>query len=307
MEWPTVAVASAIAAGLAATFALHERLPAVVEIVVLGVLAAWYGSLQHEVIHGHPTPWPRVNTALAIVPLDLVVPFRSYRTLHVAHHQTPDLTDPDDDPESWYVTAETWASAGRVQRWYISATRTLLGRLVLGPPVVAARWLAGGVRNAAHAGDRLAGRRSRRRRRRRARRRPGGGTVVVDLRHRRRVGGRSADDAAVVRRASDDRRRSTLGDRAQRSVLLAALPQQQPAPHAPRATRPAVVRAHRRRRRAGRRRRGCRRSRALHRLRRDRPPLPVAPLRHPGAGGNVRQLFAEAATANSKVLWPRVG
>ncbi len=147
MEWPTVAVASAIAAGLAATLALHERLPAVVEIVVLGVLAAWYGSLQHEVIHGHPTRWPRVNTALAIVPLDLVVPFRSYRTLHVAHHQTPDLTDPDDDPESWYVTAETWASAGRVQRWYISATRTLLGRLVLGPPVVAARWLAAGVRN----------------------------------------------------------------------------------------------------------------------------------------------------------------
>jgi fatty acid desaturase len=147
VEWPTVAVASAIAGGLVVTFALHERLPAIVEILVLGVLAAWYGSLQHEVIHGHPTPWRVVNTAMAIVPLALVVPFRTYRTHHLAHHQTGDLTDPDDDPESWYVTAETWAAAGRVERWYLSATRTLLGRLVLGPPVVAARWLAAGVRN----------------------------------------------------------------------------------------------------------------------------------------------------------------
>ena len=39
-------------------------------VVILGVLAAWYGSLQHEVIHGHPTPWGRVNVALAAAPLD---------------------------------------------------------------------------------------------------------------------------------------------------------------------------------------------------------------------------------------------
>jgi fatty acid desaturase len=147
VEWPTIAVAVAIAAGFAATLSFHQRLPAVAEIVVVGILAAWYGSLQHEVIHGHPTPWRSLNTALAIVPLALVVPFRSYRTHHLAHHQVADLTDPDDDPESWYVSAETWATAGSLQLWYLRATRTLLGRLVLGPPVVAARWLATGMRN----------------------------------------------------------------------------------------------------------------------------------------------------------------
>jgi fatty acid desaturase len=147
VEWPTVAVAAAIAAGFTAMLSFHERLPALAEIAVLAVLAAWYGSLQHEVIHGHPTPWRWINTSMAIVPLTLVVPFRSYRAHHLAHHEIRDLTDPDDDPESWYVTAETWAAAGSVLRWYLSATRTLLGRLVLGPPVVAARWLAAGVRD----------------------------------------------------------------------------------------------------------------------------------------------------------------
>jgi fatty acid desaturase len=148
VEWPTVAVATAIAAGLAATLALHEHLPAAAEIVVLGVLAAWYGSLQHEVIHGHPTRWPLVNTALAIVPLGIVVPFRQYRAIHLAHHQTPELTDPDDDPESWYVTPGAWMSSGHLRRSYLTATRTLLGRLVIGPPVITARWLALGMRNA---------------------------------------------------------------------------------------------------------------------------------------------------------------
>ncbi len=79
MEWPTVAVAAAIASGLTATVALHEHLPAVAEVVVIGLLAAWYNSLQHEVIHGHPTPWQAINTAIAIAPLGLVVPFRRYR------------------------------------------------------------------------------------------------------------------------------------------------------------------------------------------------------------------------------------
>ena len=148
VEWPTLAVASAIAAGLAATLSLHEQLPAVAEIVVLGVLAAWYGSLQHEVIHGHPTPWPRINTAVAIVPLGIVVPYRPYRASHLAHHRVAELTDPEDDPESWYVTPEAWTSAGPVRRWYLAVMRTLLGRLVLGPPVVAARWVGLGMRNA---------------------------------------------------------------------------------------------------------------------------------------------------------------
>ena len=53
----------------------HDRLPRPSLVVVLGVLGAWYGSLQHEVIHGHPTPWRPSTRRSPSRPLGLVVPF----------------------------------------------------------------------------------------------------------------------------------------------------------------------------------------------------------------------------------------
>jgi fatty acid desaturase len=139
-EWPTVAVATAIAAGFAGVLAGHESLPTAIVIGALALLGAWYNSLQHEVIHGHPTPWAAVNTALATVPLGLVVPFAVYREIHLAHHRADPLTDPDVDPESFYVSAATWERCGPVRRAGLRAMSTLAGRLVLGPPVAAVRW-----------------------------------------------------------------------------------------------------------------------------------------------------------------------
>lgn len=146
IEWPTLVVAAAIAGGFTAVFLVHHHLPLVVVVALLGTLSAWYGSLQHEVIHGHPTPWSWCNTALAIVPVDPVVPFRSYRDLHLAHHRTPWLTDPDLDPESFYVTRVMWQRAGPVHRVALRTSSTLAGRLLFGPIVMAARWLRRGMR-----------------------------------------------------------------------------------------------------------------------------------------------------------------
>lgn len=137
VEWPTVAVAAAIAAGFATVLAAHERLPMVAVLTVFAVLGAWYNSLQHEVIHDHPTPWRRVNTAFGIVPLGLVVPFRHYRRTHLAHHRDEHLTEPGLDPESFYVDAVTWARHGPSGRALLLALRTLAGRMVLGPLVTA--------------------------------------------------------------------------------------------------------------------------------------------------------------------------
>lgn len=139
IEWPTVGVAAAIGGGLVAALLGHGRVPIAVTIVALAVLGSWYNSLQHEVIHGHPTPWRGVNTALAIVPLGLVVSFGSYRMSHLVHHREPALTDPVRDPESFYVSAETWERSGRVRRALHNALATLAGRLVLGPIVFAWR------------------------------------------------------------------------------------------------------------------------------------------------------------------------
>ena len=139
IEWPTIGVAAVIGTGFVAVLAGHERIPLLVELALLAVLGAWYNSLQHEVIHGHPTPWAALNTAFGIAPLGLVVPFAAYRESHLAHHRDEHLTLPGADPESFYLAPATWQRYGVVRSVVPRAMRTLAGRLVLGPLVAAVR------------------------------------------------------------------------------------------------------------------------------------------------------------------------
>ena len=90
-------------------------------------------NLQHEIIHGHPTPWRRVNEAIGVWPLSLWLPFSLYRSTHLRHHQDANLTDPFEDPESYYFTSAGWRDLGPFGRAFAAAQATLLGRLVLGP------------------------------------------------------------------------------------------------------------------------------------------------------------------------------
>jgi fatty acid desaturase len=66
-----------------------------------------------------------------------LLPFGIYREHHLAHHRSPELTNPIDDPESFYVTRGWWDRAGGVRRAFARARMTLAGRLILGPPSVA--------------------------------------------------------------------------------------------------------------------------------------------------------------------------
>jgi fatty acid desaturase len=133
VEWPTLIVAGCLAAGLVSLLFVHDRLPLPITLVLLAVCGAWYGSLQHEVVHGHPTPWARLNVSLVGAPLGLVYPFWLYRADHIEHHATSELTDPDRDPESAYLRTAEWDSAPEFLRVLLRCNRTLLGRLVLGP------------------------------------------------------------------------------------------------------------------------------------------------------------------------------
>jgi fatty acid desaturase len=149
IEWPTVAVASAFVVAFTAVLVWHEHLPGVLVVASFAYLGGWYMSLQHEVIHGHPTPWRRLNHAVVGMPLALWLPFELYRESHLAHHRS-DLTDPDDDPETFYISPERWAAASRLHRLALRANRTLVGRLVIGPvigpPVHLVRELRAAVR-----------------------------------------------------------------------------------------------------------------------------------------------------------------
>lgn len=142
VEWPTVALAVVIYGGwLLATF-FWQSLPLPVLMLAGGWLVAWHGSLQHEVMHGHPTRRRTVNDAIGAVPLSLWLPYAIYRKAHLRHHNDEQLTDPIEDPESAYLTAEIWARLGPVSRALARFNNTLVGRLLLGPLVMIVGFLS---------------------------------------------------------------------------------------------------------------------------------------------------------------------
>jgi fatty acid desaturase len=146
LEPLTLLLAASIYGGwLLLTWWWHA-VPLVLGLPLAAWLLAWHGSLQHEAVHGHPTGRRWLDTLIAGPPLALWLPFPVYRSSHLAHHRTPSLTDPLDDPESYYVTPETWAGLGPVRRAALLAMQTVAGRLLLGPPVVVGRLLVAEAR-----------------------------------------------------------------------------------------------------------------------------------------------------------------
>lgn len=133
VEGPTLLVAVAIYGGwLAATF-WHAAVPTPLLAMLGGWLVAWHGSLQHETIHGHPFRARTLNAALGFPPLALWLPYALYRRSHIAHHGSASPTDPLLDPESRYVRCRSGLAAIAA-----AAQATLLGRLLLGPPIAVA-------------------------------------------------------------------------------------------------------------------------------------------------------------------------
>ena len=154
VEWPTLGIAIAVYGGWLAATWLHNDLPWSLRIVMGGWLIAWHGSLQHEVIHGHPTPWRRVNTLIGSIPLSLWLPFERYRRTHLAHHATERVTEPGADPESRYLAPPRGQTPGIDHR--IGALQaSLIGRMLLGPTFEVGRFLrseALAIRGGAQAG-----------------------------------------------------------------------------------------------------------------------------------------------------------
>ncbi|MFQ6018143.1 MAG: fatty acid desaturase, partial [Kiloniellaceae bacterium] len=147
VEWPTLWVAVAIYGGFGLLTWHYAILPWWLVPPLGGYLVAWHGALQHEVVHGHPTPWDPVNELLVFPSLWLWMPFRIYRDSHFEHHIDDRLTDPLDDPESFYVTREAWARSGRRRRAGLWLHNTLAGRLLLGPFLCTWRLYSGEARH----------------------------------------------------------------------------------------------------------------------------------------------------------------
>jgi fatty acid desaturase len=134
VELPTLGLAIFIyALWFGATY-FHEDLPLWILAPLGAWSVAWHMSLQHETIHGHPTRTRWINTLIGQWPLALWLPFERYRHSHLAHHNDERLTDPLDDPESYYWMPEQWQALGTFGQALVKMQSTLLGRLIFGPP-----------------------------------------------------------------------------------------------------------------------------------------------------------------------------
>jgi fatty acid desaturase len=150
VEWPTLGLAAGIYGGWLALTYWHAALPAWLICLALAWLVAWHGSLQHEVLHGHPTRVRAINDAIGFPPLALWLPYRLYRASHLRHHIDWRLTDPLDDPESAYWTAEQWTTLSTPARLLVRLQGCFLGRILVGPAWAIARFYYFQARSAWH-------------------------------------------------------------------------------------------------------------------------------------------------------------
>ena len=153
VEWRTVWLIAATYVVFGALTWYANILPWWVLIPLGGYVVCLHGSLSHEVVHGHPTGNRLLNEALIFPSLVLWVPFRRYFYLHRVHHNDERLTDPYDDPESWFLTPKDWSDVWRPTKWLLTANNSVAGRLIVGPWVSIVRFAVSEAR-AALAGDR---------------------------------------------------------------------------------------------------------------------------------------------------------
>lgn len=140
-EWPTWLLIVVIYGGWLGTLACWNELGPIAATCLMIWWCAWYMSLQHELIHGHPTSSPAVNRLFGILPLTVWYPYTLYRNSHLRHHVDADLTMPALDTESSYVSAAAWEGMNRPLRALLWFNRTFWGRLLVGPALaIGATW-----------------------------------------------------------------------------------------------------------------------------------------------------------------------
>jgi fatty acid desaturase len=146
VEMPTLILILATYVGWLALLFAYRHWPLFIVAPLAAVLVTLHSSLQHEIIHGHPTRRPLVNRLLGIVPLSLWLPFMRFKRNHLVHHDDDRVTDPLDDPESYYWTPQDWGRLNPGVRAVLRVQQTLAGRVVIGSFWRMGMFLAGEAR-----------------------------------------------------------------------------------------------------------------------------------------------------------------
>jgi len=140
IEWPTVVLIAAVYLVVGSLVWFHASLPWWI-IVPFGAYAtALFASLQHEVLHGHPTRSRLANELMVFPTIHFWLPYGRYRKTHLIHHNDANLTDPRLDPESYYLLPEAWAAMPGIKQTLYTFNNTLFGRMSIGPAVSVIRF-----------------------------------------------------------------------------------------------------------------------------------------------------------------------
>jgi fatty acid desaturase len=156
-QWPTWLLIACVYGGWFAVALNARTLGMPLALGALALLSCWYMSLQHELLHGHPTRFPLVNALFGVAPLAVWFPYAVYRESHLRHHDDAHLTDPARDPESFFVSAERWERAGTCLRALFAFRNTLPGRVLIGPAFAIAGTLRGAASSIVRGDLRAAG------------------------------------------------------------------------------------------------------------------------------------------------------
>ncbi|POF39215.1 fatty acid desaturase [Pseudomonas laurylsulfativorans] len=134
-EWPTWLLLIGVYGGWFGIVLYSHRLGLWGSTLLLIPLLVLWLSVQHELLHGHPTRWPILNKILGYAPFAVWYPYTLYRDSHLLHHRDEDLTIPGRDPESRYLSAGQWQGSSILVRRLHWLNKTVLGRFALGAPL----------------------------------------------------------------------------------------------------------------------------------------------------------------------------
>ena len=110
----------------------YSSLAPLLWLILMSLVLALFGSLCHELLHGHPSNHQKLNDAIGTPPLSLY-PYFDYKETHLKHHDDAFLTVPGIDPESFFIRSEQWQTMSTLRRMLARFNMTLMGRLLLGP------------------------------------------------------------------------------------------------------------------------------------------------------------------------------
>jgi len=133
LEIPTWLLIVSVYGGWFATVFYWHQLGPWLGTPLLVWFTTWYMSLQHELIHGHPTRKPWLNQLIGTLPLAVWYPYGLYRDTHLQHHRNEHLTLPGDDPEAYYFSRASWETLSPAMKAVVRLRNTLPGRMLIGP------------------------------------------------------------------------------------------------------------------------------------------------------------------------------